>query len=81
MLLLGIDLGTSSVKVSVVNAETQECIMSAHYPESELEIISPLTGWAEPWRARAAPADSPVPSMRPCRRPGDARGSLPACEV
>lgn len=47
MLLLGIDLGTSSVKVSVVNAETQECIMSAHYPETEVEIISPLAGWAE----------------------------------
>ena len=47
MLLLGIDLGTSSVKVSVVNAETQECIMSAHYPETEVEIISSFNGWAE----------------------------------
>ena len=47
MLLLGIDLGTSSVKVSVVHAETQQCLASAQYPESESEIISPFPGWAE----------------------------------
>jgi len=29
MLLLGIDIGTSSVKVSVVDAETQKVIASA----------------------------------------------------
>ncbi len=47
MLLLGIDLGTSSVKVSVVDAATQSCIASAHYPETEAEIISAHPGWAE----------------------------------
>ncbi len=47
MLLLGIDIGTSSVKVSVVDAATQQCIGSAHYPETESEIISPKPGWAE----------------------------------
>src|SRR6476660_3473392 len=47
MLLLGIDLGTSSIKVSVVNAETQHCLASASYPETEADIISPFTGWAE----------------------------------
>ena len=47
MLLLGIDLGTSSIKVSVVNAETQECLAAASYPETEADIISPFTGWAE----------------------------------
>src|SRR5687767_13655111 len=47
MLLLGIDLGTSSIKVSVVDAETQQCIASAHYPETETPIISPQPGWAE----------------------------------
>ena len=40
MLLLGIDIGTSSIKVSVVDAATQQCIASAHYPETEAEIIS-----------------------------------------
>ncbi|MEP6682358.1 MAG: FGGY family carbohydrate kinase [Parafilimonas sp.] len=47
MLLLGIDIGTSSVKVSVVDAATQQCITSAHYPETEAEIISLKNGWAE----------------------------------
>ena len=47
MLLLGIDLGTSSIKVSVVDGNTQECIASAQYPETESEIISLKSGWAE----------------------------------
>lgn len=47
MLLLGIDLGTSSIKVSVVDADTQSCIASAHYPETEVDIIAVQTGWAE----------------------------------
>lgn len=47
MLLLGIDLGTSSIKVSVVNADTQETIISTNYPEEEVEIISLEPGWAE----------------------------------
>lgn len=47
MLLLGIDIGTSSVKVSVVDAATQQCLASASYPETEAEIISLHTGWAE----------------------------------
>lgn len=47
MLLLGIDIGTSSIKVSVVNADTQQCLLSAHYPETETEIITLQPGWAE----------------------------------
>ena len=47
MLLLGIDLGTSSIKVSVVDSQTLNCICSTNYPETETEIISPKTGWAE----------------------------------
>jgi xylulokinase len=47
MYLLGIDIGTSSVKVSVVDAQTQQCVASAFYPETEAEIISIKTGWAE----------------------------------
>lgn len=47
MLLLGIDLGTSSIKVSVVDAATQQCIATARYPETEADIISPHPGWAE----------------------------------
>jgi xylulokinase len=40
MLLLGIDLGTSSVKISVLDAATQQCIASVQYPEVEMDIIS-----------------------------------------
>ncbi len=47
MLLLGIDVGTSSVKVSVVNAATQQCVASAQYPETESGITSLQPGWAE----------------------------------
>jgi len=47
MLLLGIDLGTSSIKVSVVDAATQQCIATASYPETEVEIIAAHPGWAE----------------------------------
>jgi len=47
MLLLGIDLGTSSIKVSVVDAQSQECIVSAQYPETESGIITVQPGWAE----------------------------------
>jgi xylulokinase len=47
MLLLGIDIGTSSVKVSVVNTVTQTVIASAQYPEQESPILSLQTGWAE----------------------------------
>ena len=47
MLLLGIDLGTSSIKVSIVDAQTGTAIASASYPENEVSIISPRPGWAE----------------------------------
>jgi xylulokinase len=47
MLLLGIDVGTSSVKASVVDAATQQCIGSAQYPETESGIIALQPGWAE----------------------------------
>jgi xylulokinase len=47
MLLLGIDVGTSSIKVSVVDAQTAQCIASAQYPETETEIKSLQPGWAE----------------------------------
>ena len=47
MLLLGLDVGTSSIKVSVVDGATQECIASAHFPETEAEIIALHSGWAE----------------------------------
>lgn len=47
MLLLGIDIGTSSVKVSVVDATTQTAVASAQYPDQESPIKSVQPGWAE----------------------------------
>src|SRR5207253_2840494 len=47
MLLLGIDIGTSSIKVSVVDAASQKAIAAAHYPETETGIIALKPGWAE----------------------------------
>ena len=47
MYLLGIDIGTSSVKVSVVDAEKGIAVASAQFPEKEASIISRQAGWAE----------------------------------
>jgi len=47
MLLLGIDLGTSSIKVSVVDAGTRRAVASVSYPETEADILAPEPGWAE----------------------------------
>lgn len=47
MLLLGIDLGTSSIKVSVIDATTNKKLISCQFPETEAEIISLHAGWAE----------------------------------
>ena len=47
MYLLGYDIGSSSVKASLVNAETGKCVSTAFYPKVEAEIISHKQGWAE----------------------------------
>ena len=47
MLLLGIDVGTSSIKVAVVDGTTGQCIAAAYAPETEMEIRVPQPGWAE----------------------------------
>ncbi|HTH82012.1 MAG TPA: FGGY family carbohydrate kinase [Mucilaginibacter sp.] len=47
MLLLGIDVGTSSVKVSIVDAASQKTLAMAQYPETESPITSLQLGWAE----------------------------------
>ena len=47
MLFLGIDIGTSSVKASVVDAATQKVVASAQYPDTESPIIALQPGWAE----------------------------------
>lgn len=47
MYFLGIDIGTSSIKVSIVEAESQKLLITTNYPETEAEIIAVKPGWAE----------------------------------
>lgn len=47
MYLLGYDIGSSSVKASLVNAETGKCVSSAFFPKTEAAIIAVKPGWAE----------------------------------
>lgn len=47
MYLLGYDIGSSSVKASLVDAASGRCIASAFYPKNEAEIIALQPGWAE----------------------------------
>ncbi len=47
MYLLGYDIGSSSVKASLVNAVTGKCVSSAFFPKTEAAIIAVKQGWAE----------------------------------
>ena len=47
MLTLGIDLGSSSVKVVVFDTDTGKTVASAQQPEEEMKISAPQAGWAE----------------------------------
>lgn len=45
--LLGFDVGSSSVKASLVDVDSGACAASAFYPEKEAPIIAVKAGWAE----------------------------------
>ena len=45
--LVGLDIGSSSVKACLVDAESGATAASAFYPKTEAPIISVRTGWAE----------------------------------
>ena len=45
--LLGFDVGSSSVKASLVDVETGQCAATAFYPEREAPIKAVKAGWAE----------------------------------
>ena len=47
MYLLGYDLGSSSVKASLVNAKSGEVMASDFFPKKEMEIKAVKAGWAE----------------------------------
>jgi len=45
--LLGFDVGSSSVKASLVNADNGKCVSSCFFPEKEAPIMAVKAGWAE----------------------------------
>jgi|DewCreStandDraft_4_1066084.scaffolds.fasta_scaffold14986_4 xylulokinase len=47
MYLLGYDVGSSSIKVSLLDAQNGKLIASATSPEKEMEITAKKIGWAE----------------------------------
>ena len=47
MYLLGYDAGTSSIKATLMDAQSGKVIASATYPKKEMSIISKQPGWAE----------------------------------
>ncbi len=47
MYLIGYDIGSSSVKASLMNATTGECVAQDYFPKTEMTIQSPQSGWAE----------------------------------
>ncbi len=47
MYLLGYDVGSSSVKANLIDAETGQSVASAFHPKKEMKIYAPQADWAE----------------------------------
>ncbi len=47
MYLLGFDIGSSSVKVSLIDGENGNCVTSSFHPKQEMKITAHKAGWAE----------------------------------
>lgn len=47
MYLLGYDIGSSSVKASLVDAQSGACVAAAFFPKQEMAIKAVKSGWAE----------------------------------
>jgi len=47
MLSLGYDIGSSSIKASIIDIKTGKQAASGIYPKEEMKIFSPKPGWAE----------------------------------
>nr|GFD57922.1 hypothetical protein [Tanacetum cinerariifolium] len=45
--LLGYDIGSSSIKASLLDIATGRCVAAATSPETEMEMAVPQPGWAE----------------------------------
>ncbi len=47
MYYIGFDIGSSSIKASIVDAESKQSVALASYPDKEMSMISKKSGWAE----------------------------------
>ncbi len=47
MHLLGFDIGSSSVKASIINGENGDLVTSSFFPKQEMKITAHKAGWAE----------------------------------
>ena len=47
MYLIGYDCGTSSIKASLIDAQTGKVVASASSPTKEMPVSAPKPGWAE----------------------------------
>ncbi len=47
MYFIGYDIGSSSVKASIIEGISGKCIASSFHPKQEMIINSPVAGWAE----------------------------------
>jgi xylulokinase len=47
MLMIGYDIGSSSVKASILDASTGKCLATAFHPKEEMKISAPVNNWAE----------------------------------
>ncbi len=47
MYYIGFDIGSSSVKVALVDAESGEKLVALHEPKEEMAIIALHSDWAE----------------------------------
>lgn len=47
MYFIGYDIGSSSVKATLINAETNKAVSSAQHPKTEMNMIAVQAGWAE----------------------------------
>lgn len=47
MYLLGYDIGSSSVKAAIVDAETGRTVSSDFFPKIEMPMLALQAGWAE----------------------------------
>ncbi|MEN8904370.1 MAG: FGGY family carbohydrate kinase [Clostridiales bacterium] len=45
--LLGVDIGSSSIKVNLLNAQNGQSVASSTNPEKEMSILAKKQGWAE----------------------------------